>query len=337
MRFKESGLLFLGKMSILVLLAAAAILSGKSANFIDPYGLVFVLAGGVAMALISFPGSAIRSAFAHAAGRLGSGDEIRRSALFWESVARSVWMLGILRSILSLVVALADQAGGLTLIGTAMARSLLAAFYGTLLAVVCCVPYWKLTGRLQNQSASLSETTGPKQTSGESPSRRFGAAIGYALFLAIMVSTLLRPSLVEMWSALQWIVYWPAFLVVVGGTLALVLFVGQASATPTISMGFALTGLIGSLIGFVQALFGFASYRIEDVAAAVTFVLSSCFAALLGMLLVGAPLEDRAVRMGRISRPSVFSRVAWYVFPLVALIFLVLMFVMIVTPITIPK
>jgi hypothetical protein len=102
-------------------------------------------------------------------------------------------------------------------------------------------------------------------------------------------------------------------------------------------MGFALTGLIGSLIGFVQALFGFASYRIEDVVAAVTFVLSSCCAALLGMLLVGAPPEDRAVIMGRISRPSVFSRVAWYVFPLVALIFLVLMFVMIVTPITIPQ
>ena len=102
-------------------------------------------------------------------------------------------------------------------------------------------------------------------------------------------------------------------------------------------MAFAIMGLIGSLMGFIQALFGFADVNIGEVGAAVTFVLSSSFAAMLGMLLVGAPLEDHAVRTGRMAAPSAFSRVSWYVFPMLALIFLVLMFVMVVTPITKPQ
>jgi flagellar motor component MotA len=325
------------KAVILILLAAAASLSGKLASFIDPYGLIFVLAGGVAMAMIGFPGAAIANAFAHAAGRPGSGAEIRRSALFWEAAARNVWMLGVLRSILNLVAALADQVGGIPAITTAMARSLLATFYGVFLAVVCFIPYWKLNGGLHGRSApgdpGISEML-PRDGRGR---WRFGAAVGYVLFFAVLISTLLKPSLQEIRMVMQWLIYWPAFLVVLGGTLALVLFVGKDSAAPMTSMAFAVTGLIGSLMGFIQALLGFANYSIAEVAAAVTLVLSSCFAALLGMLLVGAPMEDEAVCAGRISKPSVFSRAAWYVFPLVALIFLVLMFAIVVTPMTVPQ
>jgi hypothetical protein len=333
----ETRFLILGRILVLVLVAAAAVMSGKSANFFDPSGLLFVLAGGVALVMISFPGAEIRRALSHAAGFPGSNAEIRRSALFWEAAARGVWMLGVLRSILNLVIAMADQVGGLQSVTNAMARSLLATFYGVLLAVVCFVPYWKLTGELQNRAPAPSEQRSETPVSGGHSGWRYGTALGYVLFFSVLASTVLKPSLPEVWGTLQWIVYWPSLLVVLGGTLALMLFVGGSYSGPTLSMAFAVTGLIGSLMGFIQALFGFADVNIGDIAAAVTFVLSSCFAALLGMLLVGAPLEDRAIRTGRTAAPSAFSRVSWYVFPMLALIFLVLMFVMVVTPMTAPQ
>jgi len=141
---------------------------------------------------------------------------------------------------------------------------------------------------------------------------------------------LIRSPISESWSGLQWVVYWPSLLAVLGGTLLLVLFVGKSSLSPTITLSFAITGLIGSLLGFIQALHGIGSESMEEISAAITFVLSSCFFALLGMLLLGAPLEDRAVRT---AQQSLLSRVAWYVFPMVAFILLVLMFVLIITPI----
>jgi hypothetical protein len=201
-------------------------------------------------------------------------------------------------------------------------QDVLAAFYGVLLAVICFVPYWKLTAELQNRAPV------PRLEVRRRPRVCF--------VFSVLVSTILKPSLPEVWGTLQWVVYWPSLLLVLGGTLALMLFVGGSYSGPTPSTAFAVAGLIGSLMGFIQALFGFAGVSIAEIAAAVTFVLTSCFAALLGMLLVGAPLEDRAIRAGRATAPSVFSRVSWYVFPMPALIFLVLMFFMVVTPVTKP-
>ncbi len=113
----------------------------------------------------------------------------------------------------------------------------------------------------------------------------------------------------------------------------MVVFLGNDAAGRTFTLSFALTGLIGTLMGFVQVLISFAHRSIQDVASAMAFILSSCFVALLGMMLVGAPLEDRSVKRGRASKPSTLSRVAWYVFPLVTLILLVITLVLVITPI----
>jgi flagellar motor component MotA len=334
---RNARLLIMGRILVLALVAAAVILSAKSAHFFDPHGLLFVLAGGVALVMISFPGAEIRRALLHAAGVPGSDAEIRGSAYFWEAAGRGVWMLGVLYSILNLVSAMADPVGGLRSIANAMARSLLATFYGVLLAVVCFVPCWKLMGKPQSRTPAPDAERSGEPITGGRPGWRYGIAIGYVLFLSVLASTILTLSLPAAWGALRWIVYWPSLLVVLGGAVALVLFVGESDSGPTLSMAFAIMGLIGSLMGFIQALFGFADVDIGDVGAAVTFVLSSSFAALLGMLLVGAPLEDHAVRTGRMAAPSAFSRASWYVFPMLALIFLVLMFVMVVTPVTRPQ
>ena len=117
--------------------------------------------------------------------------------------------------------------------------------------------------------------------------------------------------------------------------MALILFMGINNIRLTPSAAFAGMGLIGSLMGFIQMLHGMTvptPQGVGHVAGALVFILSSCFTALLGMALVGAPLEDRAIRAGRAGAPSAFSRVSWYVFPLLSLIFLVLVFNMIIMP-----
>ena len=101
----------------------------------------------------------------------------------------------------------------------------------------------------------------------------------------------------------------------------------------TISVSFALTGFIGSQMGIIQALLGFATKKIIDIGTAVTFIISSCFVALLGIMLVGGPLEVRLVKTGKIEKPSLLSRISWYVFPLVAMILLLLTFALVITPI----
>jgi zinc transporter ZupT len=54
---------------------------------------------------------------------------------------------------------------------------------------------------------------------------------------------------------------------------------------------FAITGLVGSLLGFIQALLGIAGKVISTVSAGITFVIASCFMAMLGMMLVVALVQ----------------------------------------------
>lgn len=159
---------------------------------------------------------------------------------------------------------------------------------------------------------------------------------GYVLFLSVLVATnrveLNLPGLLP--------VFRPPLLVVLGGTLVLILFKGRSNTRLTHSTAFACMGLIGSLMGFIQMLHGMTNpspQGVAQVAGAVAFILFSCFIALLGMALIGAPSEDRAIRIGRVGAPSAFSRVSWYVFPLLSLVFLVLVFINIIAPLPGPR
>lgn len=324
-----------GKILILLIVLAGAFQSGTPASYLDPYGFFFVVVGGAALVLISFPGAEIGRALRHAAGGSGSDPEMRNSVHFWEAAGRGFWILGGLRGILSIIIGFANlatvQVAGIPTIIPMLIRSLLSVFYGCLLSVICFIPCWKLMGKLQSRLSLSSAEPNDAVASIERPGWKFGTVIGYVIFLAALVSTvqLSNPMMV-------WTVYRPSLLVVLGGTLALLLFMGGNNARLTPSAAFAGMGLIGTLMGFIQMLHGMAvpSPRgIGQVAGALAFVLSSCFTALLGMAVIGAPLEDRAIRTGQVDAPSAFSRVSWYVFPLLSLIFLVLVFTMIITPI----
>jgi flagellar motor component MotA len=334
-------LLIVGRILFLLIVVIGALKSGTPASYYDPYGIFFVLVGGVALIMISFPGAEIWRAFRHAAGCSGTDAEIKSSAYFWEAAGRGFWILGGLRSVVSFVIGFAgmktEYGASMPVVIANLIGSLLSTFYGSLLAVICFVPSWKLLGKLQ--SRVLAPGAAPSETSASSgrPGWGFGTVIGYVLFLVALIST---SSLPNVSFPGVFVACLPAFLVVLGGTLALVLFTGGNSLKLTTSTAFAGMGLIGSLMGFIQMLHGMTDPSprgIGHVAGALAIILASCFTPLLGMALIGAPLEDRAIRMGRAGTPSTFSRVSWYVFPLLSLIFLVLVYTMIVLPLPPPR
>jgi hypothetical protein len=332
----------LGAILILAFAAVGTLQLGQPSKFVDATGLLFVLVAGVALVMISFPGNEIRRAFQQAAGAPGCEADLKASALFWEAAGRGFWIVGVLGGVLNLKIGFAalatEQSGGMKLIMNTMAGSLLATSYGVLLGVICLIPSWKLSGKLKD--LPLARAAEPGSISVGRSGRTVGAVIGYLLFFLVLAALLVLKGNNVLMPSLLWMGYRPAMLVVLGGTIALMLFMGKANAGLRLSTAFAAMGLLGSLMGCTQLLFGMTisgPQGIAHVAGALAFVLSSCLTALLGMALLGAPLQDRAVRTGQVLSPSVFSRVSWYVFPLLSLMFLVLVFVVLITPLTGPQ
>src|SRR5512145_2910830 len=168
-----------------ILLAAVIVLgvvqSGKPANLIDPAGFLFVLFGGIALVLISFPGVEIRRALRDAFAAPGDEEDIRSSAHFWEAAARGFWIAGVLRSILSFVMffqSLRTQPiAPMQVIYLGLAQYLLATLYGVLLAVICLIPCWKLIGNSERRPSESTIEHTPSSTARSG--RRISAAIGY--------------------------------------------------------------------------------------------------------------------------------------------------------------
>jgi hypothetical protein len=323
---------------IVVFFVTGVILSGSFfTDLVKGHSLVFVLLGGVAMALMGFSARDIGAAFRHATAGPDGKESLQNSAYFWEAAARNFLMLGVLGAFISFITALGRCAGSLAQVALQMSESFLPAVYGMILAVICFVPFLKLTGELSKHP--LQEPEKPIDKTEEKADRilRFENIIGYALFIAVVgwtiISSLTQNELAGPLNPWEVFIYWPSLLVVLGGTIVLVMFIGDAAAGRSFTLSFALTGLIGSLMAFVQTLISFSARGVKDVASAMTFIISSCFLALLGMMLVGIPLEDRAIKTGKNKKQLTLSRIAWYVFPLVALILLLFAFVTVLIPI----
>jgi TonB family protein len=168
--------------------------------------------------------------------------------------------------------------------------------------------------------------------------------MGYVLFLLVLSLITFNFAVPQLWNMMPLFVHPPSLFVVVGGALVLMLFSGKGNSGRNLSTFFGAMGFICSLMGCIQVLSGIASFSrlgspasIAVVASGVLFVLCSCFLALLGMALVGAPLADRAIRIGRVAAPSALSRVSWYGFPLLTLILVPLIVVTIARPMPSPK
>jgi hypothetical protein len=297
-------------------------------------GLLYLVVGSVAAALMGFTGREIATAFRLAAGRSGPEDDRRKSAYFWEAAARNAWMLGALGSALNFTIALGSDSGDLAGIAGRMIQSLVVVLYGLVLAVVCLIPAMKLAdgSRAGGAAASPAGRAGRAAVSGR--------ILGYVLFAATIALTILflmggqpRSGPLPLNKVL---LHGPAILVVFGGTIALALFAGRGVGARALTLGFAMTGIIALLMGLIQALFGFAHTNIEEISSAVAFIITAAAFALLGLVAIAAPLEDREVMGGRRDKAGPFSRLFWVVFPLLTFICLVLTFIMVVTPMTKP-
>jgi flagellar motor component MotA len=322
----------IGRALLAALLLAGVILSGRFAHFWDAAGFAFVLGGGLALFFMGFSFSRAGAAARSLAGLPLSEDEASILPYLWEALGRNFWVVGVLGTIANFVLTLARSSEGIQQVAFLLTASFRPALYGMFLGIICSVPALKsresLIRQEENAPTSVSVTERRPWT--------FENAAGYVLLIAILGWTIVLPAargFLQEQRLLGFFFDPSAFLVVAGGTVIMTIFLGRASLGTSLTSGLAVTGLLGSLMGLMQTLFAFTKKSIPDVASALAFVISSCFLALLGMILAGFPLADHEARAAGRPRGLVFNRLAWYLFPLLGLLFLVLTFIAVVTPV----
>ncbi len=310
--------------------------SGLFTGLMNGAGLFYLIFGTAASVLMGFTGREIAAALRHAAGGAGNEASLKRSAYFWGAAARNAWMLGALGCALHFTIALSRVSGGIADISGRMIQSFIVILYGLVMAVVCLIPAMKLSGRAEwaGEGRPAPDAGGDTKAAVRATSR--GRIVGTVLFAVVLVLTLAffikgQPEAGPL-PLIKLLFQGPAYLVVIGGTIALGLFMGAGAGARAWTLGFAMTGIVSLLMGLIQALFGFVHRDISEIASAVAFIISASMITLLGSVAVAAPFEDREVMEGRRRGASPTSRFFWVILPLLTFIFLVLTFIMVVIP-----
>ncbi len=319
------------------LLIYAVIASGRFTGLIHGPGLGFVLLAGAALSLTGFSASEIVNAFKHPGGGPGRIADLETSRYFWEAAARNMYMFGILGTTISFIVGLGSSEGGISGISLRMISAFQSTLYGMILGVICYVPAMKLSGRLDRSEGDAKGDESAPLFRPPDTRLRFENVLGYGLVLVIlgwaMVSPISSTAPEAPLQPVKVFLHWPSLLVVLGGTVVLLLFMGRDAIGRSLPLAFAFTGLIGAITGLIQTMLAVAGRSIEEVAAAMVFLLSCCFLALTGMMILGAPLEDRALKYRNAPSRMMSGRIAWLLFPLLTLVFLLVTFVLVITPI----
>jgi hypothetical protein len=125
---------------------------------------------------------------------------------------------------------------------------------------------------------------------------------------------------------------WPAVLVVAGGAVVATVLLAPKVWGASITFVSALMGAVAAILGFLKVLLAVSHANISNMAGSIAFIISSCFVALLIMILAGIPLSDRERCASPSLKAAPLLRLSWYVFPFLVLIFLVLAFILVVTP-----
>jgi flagellar motor component MotA len=321
-----------GRALLAALLLAGVILSGRFAHFWDTAGFAFVFGGGIALFFMGFSLPQFGAAVRYLAGRPLRVEEASILPYLWEALGRNFWIVGVLGTIASFVLTLAKTSDGIQQVAFLLTASFRLALYGMFLAVVCAIPVLKSREYLDR----LEENPPTSVDLSEHQPWTFVNAAGYVLMIAILGWTIVLPAARGFLQEQRLVSFFfdpSALLVVAGGAVVMMLFLGRTSLGTALTSGLAAIGLLGSLMGLMQTLFAFTKKSISDVASALAFVISCCFLALLGLILVGLPLADHEGRAAGRPKGLGFSRLAWYLFPLLALLFLMVTFIAVVTPI----
>jgi hypothetical protein len=320
---------------VTALFFAGAALSGRFAGFWDSYGFLFIIVGAPALILLGFPASRIREASRYAARGAHLKENDLLFSYFWEALGRNFWILGVLGSVISFVSNLVTAQGGIQDMAFRLASSFRPAVYGLMLGTFCGLPALKL--RAAGSPSGLAEEPKP---AGQSPARmgsfwRIESGIGLLLMAGLLfILTIFRlgQSPTRNFPARDFFLDWTAVLVVAGGTFVLMMFLWSKERGDFLTIAATAMGFIGAIVGFVRVILAIARGVIADVAGSIAFISSSCFLALLIMALLGGPLADWEKRSSRTPTAPALVRICWYVFPFLVLIFLVLAFVLVITP-----
>jgi hypothetical protein len=271
-------------------------------------GLLFVLLGTSSLGLAVHGSRAARAA--------------RTTAGFWQAAARHAWLAGGLGSVLLFVRALTAPSSAIGDVASRMAMAFAAAAWGLALAMLFGLIGTRVERRAtaagRGRQASMAERI-----------------LGVVLLVGLIGFTTVGLPLGSGVGGLQpWalLVHWPAILLVVGAAFSGIAAAGDGMRAETAAPACALAGTLGGLVGLVLAMTGFAQPDLGRVTAGVSFMITSCSTGLLG-LLAAASLREGEDAGGRGTSASVV-RASWVLFPLVSLLFLVVVFLLVVTPMT---
>jgi len=300
---------------VAVLVAAGGILA-RWASPASAIGVTTVTAGVAAVLLMGFPVGEIARAIASAAG--GAVGERRRAALLWQVAAWSAWVLSAASAAAGFVTAFAAESGGIARFLAGVGDRAVGVTMGLVLAVLLAVPALRLTAADDSSSESA-----------PAPAAWQRLLAGAAL-LALLAAPLFGRGSGGRFEPLPWLLHGPAWLVVGGGALALVLYLRALGRGAAAVLGLTAAGALGIALGLTRGLHGFATVSIEDVAGGLMFAISSGYAALAGLAVVGLPLVASDLREGR--RASGAVRLAILGFPVVVALLLAVTILLAVVP-----
>jgi hypothetical protein len=310
---------WVGGVGVLAVLAAGGAILARSVSTASLTGLAIVSGGVAATLLLGFPGRGIARAVGLAARSKTSPGERRLAALVWGAAARNAWVLSAAAAVAGLVSVLCSDFGSLSRFVSGVGGRAAGVALGVLLAVVFAVPAIRL------------------RPSGQQPPEERAAApawwqrlLGGAALLALLAWPLFGRAPGSSFEPVSWLLDGPAWLVTAGGALALALYLRPIGPGAAAVVGLGGAGTVATLLGLSRALHGFSTVSIAEVAGGLMFAISSGYAALAGLAVVGLPLLDRDTRQGR-ETPAA-ARWAALGFPLVVLAVLALAVALVMIP-----
>jgi hypothetical protein len=309
---------WVGGLGVLAVLVAGGAILARSASPASLAGLALVSGGVAAILLLGFPAREIARAIGFAAGPTASAEERRRAGLVWEAAARNAWVLSALSAIAGFVSVFSTESGGLARFLGGVGDRAVGVSFGVLLAAVFAIP-----------ALRLASAEDPPMGTASLPAAGQRVLAGVAL-VALLAWPLFGPGSGGRFEPLPWLLHWPAWLVVAGGTLALGVYLRGIGRGGSIAVALGGAGTVGVVLGLTRGLHGFATTSIDDVAGGLMFAISSGYAALAGLAAVGLPLLDQDAREGR--RPAAAARWVAYGFPVVVLALLAFAVLLVLVP-----
>jgi hypothetical protein len=290
-----------------------------------PYlsALLFVLLGVSALLLTTFAASALRTS-------------LFRAAPFWETAARAAWTTGVLGAVVFFVSVLSGPSEGLEVAATNLARSFVPSVYGFALAVGFLALAFRMAtaGSPTPPAVAIDEATPGREGRTDSALDRW---LGRSLFAVLVAWPLVQARLGVTDSSLVasiWMFYWPAVLVLLGTVLAIRVIGGKKLRERAASVVLAGAGVLCALVGLARALLGVAGQDIAGISSGISFLVTTCFTTLVGLVLVTFSMDDRGRLRHGMDGAMLAARIAWVVFPLVTVGLMVIVFIMILTPMT---